>query len=95
LPLSFHTVVIVIDRGEESITGDSSLFFDFMKVYSRVPVPLLNPVGKILIFCGSFGGDREFRDGTEIRGNREKIDREVGKTSGAAEFRSELGLTKG
>jgi hypothetical protein len=60
-----------------------------------VPVSLLNPVSKILIFCGSFAGDREFRDGAEIRGNREKIDREVGKMGSAGEFRQELGLTKG
>jgi hypothetical protein len=50
---------------------------------------------RVLIFCRSFGGDREFRDGTEIRGNREKIDRELGKTGSAGEFRRELGLRKG
>jgi hypothetical protein len=60
-----------------------------------VPVSLLKPVGKILIFSGSFGGDFEFRDGTEIRGNREKIDREAGKMGSAGEFRRKLGLTKG
>jgi hypothetical protein len=49
-----------------------------------VPVSLLNFAGKIPIFIGSFGHDREFRDGTEIRGNREKIDREVGKKMGSA-----------
>jgi hypothetical protein len=60
-----------------------------------VPVSLPNSAGKIVIFCGSFGRDREFRDGTEIRGNREKIDREVGKMGSAGEFRWEFGLTKG
>jgi hypothetical protein len=58
---------------------------------SRVPVSLLNFAGKIPIFCGSFGHDREFRDGTEIRGNREKIDREVGKMGSAASFAGNSG----
>ena len=62
--------------------------------HSRVLVSLLNSAGEILIFCGSFGRDCEFRDGTEIRGNREKIDREVSKMGSAGEFRRELGLTK-
>jgi hypothetical protein len=39
--------------------------------------------------------DREFRDGTEIREIREKIDKGIGKMGGAGEFRPELGLTKG
>jgi hypothetical protein len=42
-----------------------------------------------------FWGDCEFRDGTEIRGIREKIDKGVGKMGGAGEFRPELGLTIG
>jgi hypothetical protein len=40
-------------------------------------------------------GDRDFRDGTEIRGIREKIDKGVGKTGGISDFRRKLGLTKG
>jgi hypothetical protein len=42
-----------------------------------------------------FWGDREFHDGAEIRGIREKIDKGIGKIGGAGEFRPELGLTKG
>jgi hypothetical protein len=56
-----------------------------------VPVSLLNFAGKIPIFCGSFGHDREFRDGIEIRGNREKIDREVGKMGSAASYAENSG----
>jgi hypothetical protein len=42
-----------------------------------------------------FWGDREFHDGAEIRGIREKIDKGVDKIGGAGEFRPELKLTKG
>jgi hypothetical protein len=34
------------------------------------------------MFCVSYGGDRDFRDRTEIRGIRKKIDKGVGKTGG-------------
>ena len=47
------------------------------------------------MFCVPSGGDREFRDGFEIRGIREKIDKRIGKMGGAGEFRPEFGLTKG
>jgi len=60
-----------------------------------VPLSLLNRQGEFPHISPVFGGDREFHDGTEIRGNREKIDREVGKMGSAGEFRRELGLTKG
>jgi hypothetical protein len=40
----FHTLVIVIDQGEEAITGDSSPFFAFMKVFNSTSLPV-----KILI----------------------------------------------
>jgi hypothetical protein len=43
----------------------------------------------------AFWGDREFRDGFEIRGIREKIAKGVGKTAFAGLFRLERGLTKG
>jgi hypothetical protein len=39
-----------------------------------------------------FWGDCGFRDGTEIRGIREKIDKEVGKMGGAGEFRPALSI---
>jgi hypothetical protein len=40
----YHTVVIVIDQGEEAISGDSSPFFAFMKVFNSTSLPV-----KILI----------------------------------------------
>jgi hypothetical protein len=43
----------------------------------------------------AFWGDREFRDGFEIRGIREKIATGVGKTAFAGLFRPQRGLTKG
>jgi hypothetical protein len=43
----------------------------------------------------AFWGDREFRDGFEIRGIREKIAKGVGKTAFAGVFRPQRGLTKG
>jgi hypothetical protein len=39
----------------------------FNKTTRGVPVSLPNSAGKIVILCGSFGRDREFRDGTELR----------------------------
>ena len=87
-----------VDRPEYLVPllfGQCVFHFYRSEYSSRVPVSLLKPVGKILIFCGSFGGDLEFRDGTEIRGIREKIDKGIRKMGGAGEFRPELGLTKG
>jgi len=49
---------------------------------SRVVLSLLNPEDEIPVFLHVFWGGREFRNGTEIRGTREKIDRGLVKTGG-------------
>jgi len=62
---------------------------------SRVPLSVPNPEAEVPMFCVPSGGDREFRDGFEIRGIREKIAKGVGKTAFAGVFRPQRGLTKG
>jgi len=59
-----------------------------------VPLSLLNPQGRNPYILAAFWGNREFRDGSKIRGIREKIAKAVRKRAVAGEFRPQRGLKK-
>jgi hypothetical protein len=52
-----------------------------------VPLSLLNPEAENPYILWAFWGNREFRDGSEIRGIREKIAERLAKRQFAGEFR--------
>ena len=61
--------------------------------FSRVPLSA-EPRGRSPYVLPAFWGNREFRDGFEIRGIREKIVKGVGKTAFAGVFRPQRGQQK-